>query len=122
MLHFWGVSRELRNLPSIIGLMQMIDNDIEARRASKETKRFKLFQCRRSEERRARQVPATPHPSLLSSLPASAPCHRTVSASRGDGISMASPKLRVGYVPEHFSSPLLQLAASDDSIELVPCP
>ena len=27
--------------------------------------------------------------------------------------------LRVGYVPEHFSSPILQLAAQDPSIELV---
>ncbi|KAM0748336.1 periplasmic binding protein-like II [Meredithblackwellia eburnea MCA 4105] len=33
-----------------------------------------------------------------------------------------SGKLRVGYVPEHFSSPLLQLAAKDPSIELVSCP
>ncbi|KAI5476839.1 NMT1/THI5-like domain containing protein [Pseudohyphozyma bogoriensis] len=35
---------------------------------------------------------------------------------------MSTPgKLRVGYVPEHFSSPLLQLAAKDPSIELVSC-
>lgn len=52
-----------------------------------------------------------------------------------------SPKLRIGYgelsvrflaadglltprftVPEHFSSPLLQLAAKESSIELVSCP
>ncbi|KAK4704234.1 hypothetical protein P7C70_g1983, partial [Phenoliferia sp. Uapishka_3] len=33
-----------------------------------------------------------------------------------------STKLRVGYVPEHFASPLLQLAAVDPSIELVSCP
>ncbi|GAA5940137.1 hypothetical protein JCM3775_007274 [Rhodotorula graminis] len=35
---------------------------------------------------------------------------------------MSSPKLRIAYVPEHFASPLLQLAAKDMSIELVPCP
>ncbi|GAA5832820.1 hypothetical protein JCM11251_005776 [Rhodosporidiobolus azoricus] len=35
---------------------------------------------------------------------------------------MSTPKLRVAYVPEHFASPLLQLAAQDSSIELVPCP
>ncbi|BGP18416.1 hypothetical protein JCM10213_001663 [Rhodosporidiobolus nylandii] len=35
---------------------------------------------------------------------------------------MASPKLRIAYVPEHFASPLLQLAAKDETIELVPCP
>ncbi|GAA5941312.1 substrate-binding domain-containing protein [Sporobolomyces koalae] len=35
---------------------------------------------------------------------------------------MSTPKLRVGYVREHFSSPLLQLAAKDESIELVECP
>ncbi|SCZ97945.1 BZ3500_MvSof-1268-A1-R1_Chr3-3g06475 [Microbotryum saponariae] len=33
-----------------------------------------------------------------------------------------TPKLRIGYVPEHFSSPLLQLAAREPSIELVSCP
>ena len=33
-----------------------------------------------------------------------------------------SPKLRIAYVPEHFASPLLQLAAKDSSVELVPCP
>ncbi|GAA6006709.1 hypothetical protein JCM11491_003152 [Sporobolomyces phaffii] len=32
------------------------------------------------------------------------------------------PKLRVGYVREHFSSPLLQLAERDDTIQLVECP
>ncbi|SGY82267.1 BQ5605_C009g05556 [Microbotryum silenes-dioicae] len=31
-------------------------------------------------------------------------------------------KLRIGYVPEHFSTPLLQLAARDPTIELVSCP
>ncbi|BGO95950.1 hypothetical protein NBRC10512_005466 [Rhodotorula toruloides] len=31
-------------------------------------------------------------------------------------------KLRIAFVPEHFASPLLQLAAKDESIELVPCP
>ncbi|BGP51956.1 hypothetical protein JCM10450v2_007916 [Rhodotorula kratochvilovae] len=35
---------------------------------------------------------------------------------------MSAPKLRIAYVPEHFASPLLQLAAKDSSIELVPCP
>lgn len=35
---------------------------------------------------------------------------------------MSTPKLRIAYVPEHFASPLLQLAAKDSSIELVPCP
>ncbi|GAA6003322.1 uncharacterized protein JCM10292_003853 [Rhodotorula paludigena] len=35
---------------------------------------------------------------------------------------MAAPKLRIAYVPEHFASPLLQLAAKDDTIQLVPCP
>lgn len=30
--------------------------------------------------------------------------------------------LRIGYVPEHFSSPLLELASTDDSFTLVPCP
>ena len=30
--------------------------------------------------------------------------------------------IKIGYVPEHFSSPLLILAAKDSSIELVPCP
>ncbi|KAM0787303.1 hypothetical protein ACM66B_007079 [Microbotryomycetes sp. NB124-2] len=35
---------------------------------------------------------------------------------------MASAPLRIGYVPEHFSSPLLQLAAKDSSIKLVSCP
>ncbi|GAA5913456.1 hypothetical protein JCM6882_001965 [Rhodosporidiobolus microsporus] len=35
---------------------------------------------------------------------------------------MAAPKLRIAYVPEHFASPLLQLAAQDSSVELVPCP
>ncbi|GAA5902387.1 substrate-binding domain-containing protein [Sporobolomyces salmoneus] len=34
----------------------------------------------------------------------------------------STPKLRVGYVREHFSSPLLQLAEKDQSIELVECP
>ncbi|GAA5856923.1 hypothetical protein JCM8547_008467 [Rhodosporidiobolus lusitaniae] len=31
-------------------------------------------------------------------------------------------KLRIAYIPEHFASPLLQLAVRDDTIELVPCP
>lgn len=32
-------------------------------------------------------------------------------------------KLKVGYVPEHFSSPLLQYAAkAENNIELVSCP
>jgi len=35
---------------------------------------------------------------------------------------MSTPKLRIGYVREHFSSPLLQLAEKDQSIELVECP
>jgi len=35
---------------------------------------------------------------------------------------MSEKKLRIGYVPEHFSSPLLQLAENDDSIELISCP
>jgi hypothetical protein len=35
---------------------------------------------------------------------------------------MSAPKLRIGYVREHFSSPLLQLAEKDQSIELVECP
>ncbi|GAA6062516.1 hypothetical protein JCM10212_001566 [Sporobolomyces blumeae] len=35
---------------------------------------------------------------------------------------MSAPRLRIGYVREHFSSPLLQLAAHDESIELVECP
>ncbi|KAK4053979.1 hypothetical protein OIO90_003624 [Microbotryomycetes sp. JL221] len=35
---------------------------------------------------------------------------------------MTSHKLRIGYVPEHFSSPLLQLADKVSSIELVSCP
>lgn len=30
--------------------------------------------------------------------------------------------LRIGYVREHFSSPLLQLAAKSDYIQLVECP
>ena len=30
--------------------------------------------------------------------------------------------LRIGYVREHFSSPLLQLAAQSDYIQLVECP
>ncbi|GAA5973472.1 hypothetical protein JCM11641_006480 [Rhodosporidiobolus odoratus] len=34
----------------------------------------------------------------------------------------SSPKLRIAYVPEHFASPLLQLAAKDETVELVPCP
>lgn len=29
--------------------------------------------------------------------------------------------LRIGYVPEHFSSPLLQLAKLDNTIELIKC-
>ena len=35
---------------------------------------------------------------------------------------MSTPKLRIGYVREHFSSPLLQLAEKDQTIELVECP
>ncbi|GAA5882997.1 hypothetical protein JCM16303_006783 [Sporobolomyces ruberrimus] len=35
---------------------------------------------------------------------------------------MSAPKLRIGYVREHFSSPLLQLAENDENIELVECP
>jgi len=35
---------------------------------------------------------------------------------------MSAPKLRIGYVREHFSSPLLQLAEKDETIELVECP
>lgn len=31
-------------------------------------------------------------------------------------------RLRIGYVPEHFSSPLLQLVAQHPSIDLVSCP
>lgn len=36
--------------------------------------------------------------------------------------NMSAPKLRIGYVREHFSSPLLQLAEKDQTIELVECP
>ncbi|GAA5949469.1 hypothetical protein JCM21900_000230 [Sporobolomyces salmonicolor] len=35
---------------------------------------------------------------------------------------MAAPRLRIGFVREHFCSPLLQLAAKNSSIELVECP
>lgn len=34
---------------------------------------------------------------------------------------MSSP-IKIGYVPEHFSSPLLLLAQKDKSIELIACP
>ncbi|GAA6010613.1 hypothetical protein JCM10207_007765 [Rhodosporidiobolus poonsookiae] len=37
-------------------------------------------------------------------------------------MASSAPKLRIAYVPEHFASPLLQLAAKDDTIQLVPCP
>jgi len=35
---------------------------------------------------------------------------------------MTTKKLRVGYVPEHFSSPILWLGEKDSGIELVSCP
>ncbi|GAA5870509.1 hypothetical protein JCM1840_004785 [Sporobolomyces johnsonii] len=35
---------------------------------------------------------------------------------------MTAPRLRIGFVREHFCSPLLQLAAKNSSIELVECP